>query len=148
MNRKGPERQNNTLAVRSEKDWMMTGDGGRRGIVGRRGEEVAAAYLMAAGHTVLARNWRCGHLEIDIISMAADGIHFVEVKSRVLPMEAAPEENVGPAKRRKLLAAAGKWLERNGIYDTDCVFDIVSVVFDGDRYTVQYFPQAFIPLFM
>lgn len=87
-------------------------------------------------------------MEIDIISMAADGIHFVEVKSRVLPMEAAPEENVGPAKRRKLLTAAGKWLERNGIYDTDCVFDIVSVVFDGDRYTVQYFPQAFIPLFM
>ena len=120
----------------------------RKRTVGRRGEDIAAAYLVEAGHTVLARNWRAGHLEIDIISMAADGIHFVEVKSRVLPAAAAPEENVGLSKRRRLVAAAARWLGSSGMTDTDCVFDVISVVFDGDRYDVRYFPQAFIPLFI
>ena len=55
--------------------------------LGRKGEEIVCKYLIDNGHTILERNWRCGHLEIDIISINKIGIHFVEVKSRVAPMQ-------------------------------------------------------------
>ena len=119
-----------------------------RSTVGRRGEEIAARFLMESGHTVLERNWRAGHLEIDIISLAADGIHFVEVKSRVFPMEAGPEENVGYAKRKNMAAAARKWMKTAGNDDLECRFDVISVVFKDGTYEIEYLPEAFIPIFV
>lgn len=116
--------------------------------VGRTGEELAANFLLKAGHVILARNWRSGHLELDIVTMADDGIHFVEVKSRVFPTEAAPEESVGREKRRRLVAAASGWLKKNGKEDMEYSFDIVSVVFRDGTYDISYFPQAFIPVFL
>lgn len=126
----------------------MAGRCGDRIRVGRRGEELAAVYLMDAGHIVLARNWRVGHLEIDIVTMARDGIHFVEVKSRIFPTEAEPEEYVSPAKQRKLAAAAVRWMTQNGQTDAEACFDVVSIVFKGETYELKYFPDAFIPVFM
>lgn len=119
---------------------------GIRSTVGRRGEEIAARFLMESGHTVLERNWRAGHLEIDIISLAADGIHFVEVKSRIFPTMADPEENVRAGKRKRLAKAACRWLERNGRTGMECRFDIISIVFRGETYAVRYLPEAFLPM--
>ena len=118
----------------------------RRVRVGRRGEEIAANFLSGHGHTVLAKNWRSGHLEIDIVTMAADGIHFVEVKSRVFPMAAEPEASVGYAKRKNISAAAARGIRESGMQDVEYRFDVVSVVFDGGEYRVDYFPEAFYPV--
>jgi putative endonuclease len=46
------------------------------------------------GHTILERNWRSGHLEIDIISFDKDGTHFVEVKTRSRSIQALSQEYV------------------------------------------------------
>lgn len=119
--------------------------------IGKRGEDVACEYLMSKGHTILERNWRGGHLEIDIISMAPDGLHFVEVKSRVAPVSAAPEENVGAVKQRRLAGAANKYLhssEKMAVSGSlETFFDVISVVFEGERTEVNYFPQAYIPMY-
>ena len=77
-----------------------------KGPLGKKGEQVAAEFLEAHGHTILQRNWRSGHLEIDLISEDDFGLHFVEVKSRTAPIEAAPEENVNPRKQGKITSAA------------------------------------------
>ena len=55
---------------------------GHRRQLGKAGEYVACGFLRSMGHIILERNWRSGHLEIDIISLDRDGIHFVEVKTR------------------------------------------------------------------
>ena len=60
----------------------MEDRGNHRQKLGERGENVACRYLESMGHTILERNWRNGHLEIDIISVDPEGIHFVEVKAR------------------------------------------------------------------
>ena len=62
----------------------MEGDSNYRRRLGQQGEDIACAFLEGLGHQILERNWRSGHLEIDIISLGADGIHFVEVKTRRL----------------------------------------------------------------
>ena len=46
--------------------------------VGDLGEGLACSYLESRGHTILRKNWRIGHLEVDIISRDAQGLHFVE----------------------------------------------------------------------
>lgn len=125
----------------------------RRGksAIGKRGEEIACNYLMENGHTVIDRNWRSGHLEIDIVSLDKDGMHFVEVKSRTAPYQAEPEENVDYAKQKKITSAAQKYLLtkalKAGIGDVEVFFDIVTVVFDGGKAEVKYFPQAYVPMY-
>ena len=115
---------------------------------GRKGEDAACAYLESQGHRILERNWRSGHLEIDIISESPEAIHFVEVKARTLPFQAPPEENVGPVKQRRITAAALSYLHRRQGMGKEVFFDVVSVIFSGAGTEVEYFPQAWIPLYV
>lgn len=131
----------------------MAGKGDIRGrnSLGRKGEDEVCSYLTELGHTVLERNYRCGHLEIDIISIAPDGIHFVEVKSRTVPVQGEPEEAVGAAKQRHLASAAGKYLRRNEETlgsDLEVWFDVAAVTFDGSRMELRYHAGAFFPMYL
>lgn len=117
-----------------------------RQALGRLGEEMACDFLRSRGHRILERNWRGSHLEVDVISEAPDGLHFVEVKSR-LDADAAPEEKVDARKQRRISAAALKYLNESGS-DREIFFDVVSVVFDGSKTVVKYFPQAWIPMYL
>ena len=112
---------------------------------GQLGEEKASAYLESRGHRILARNWRGSHLEVDIISEASDGLHFVEVKTR-LDADAAPEEKVDARKQARISAAALKYLKESGS-DREVFFDVISVTFAGDETQVKFFPQAWIPMY-
>ena len=49
---------------------------------GFAGEDMAAKLLQEKGYKILARNWRCGHLEVDIIAETDDYLVIVEVKTR------------------------------------------------------------------
>lgn len=113
---------------------------------GQLGEDKASAFLQALGHRIVARNWRGSHLEVDIISEASDGLHFVEVKTR-LDADAAPQEKVDALKQRRISAAALKYLNETGS-DREVFFDVVSVTLSGDESTVNYFPQAWIPMYL
>ena len=124
-----------------------------RPTVGRRGEEEASSYLARLGHRILARNWRSGHLELDIITLLGRELHIVEVKSRVAPVMAEPQRNVGRDKQRRMVAAAQAFLhsdERRELpADLEIFFDVMSVVFygTGADFEIEYFPKAFIPLY-
>ena len=90
-------------------------------------------------------------MEIDLITIDATGIHFVEVKSRTAPVMAPPQENVGYLKQKRLTAAAQRWLHstrdpriRGG---EEVQFDIVAVTFNGPETVLEYIPQAFIPIY-
>ena len=134
------------------KDRKKEGKPTARMLLGRRGEDVACEFLEELGHQIVRRNYRSGHLEIDIISTDGNGVHFVEVKSRVAPVAAAPEENVTPLKQKKIANAALRYL--NNSKDPgfsggmDVSFDIVAVTFDGGNTNVDWFPNAFIPIYL
>ena len=121
-----------------------------RGELGRRGEDLACSLLESMGHTILERNWRSGHLEIDIISYSADGIHFVEVKTRRKNVQAPPQECVDWKKQRRIVGAAQSFL-RSGkgkpYGSQECIFDVVAVTFCGEEHITEWIPQAYIPLY-
>lgn len=122
-----------------------------RMLLGKRGEDVACRFLESMGHRIVARNYRTGHLEIDIISTDGNGVHFVEVKSRMAPIAAAPEENVTPLKQRKIAQAALKFLhgKKAGLESKfpDVHFDVAAIVFNKGKEDVEWFPDAFVPMY-
>ena len=114
--------------------------------LGREGEDISCRYLVEQGHVILDRNWRAGHLEIDIVSMDRVGIHFVEVKSRRTPGQADPAENVNAVKQRRIVAAAKGYIRRMADRDTEFFFDVATVTFDGRHTEIRYYPQAYLPV--
>ena len=116
--------------------------------IGQAGEQMACDFLETQGHQILDRNWRTGHLELDIISEAADGLHFVEVKARTAPVTTTVLDQVNVVKQKRISAAAGQYLNKKHMEGKEVFFDIVSVLFDGEETVVRYFPQAWIPMYV
>ena len=83
---------------------------------GKRGEDAAAEYLSAHGCTVLARNVRLAHGEIDLIASDHEHLLFVEVKTRTVSSDAAfgtPASAVTREKQARIISAAEEYLRRN-----------------------------------
>ncbi len=113
---------------------------------GQIGEDAACRYLINQGHFILDRNWRSGHLEIDIVSRDVLGIHFVEVKTRRPPILALPQESVTYTKQKRIVNAAKAYLRGRSLYGQEIFFDIVSVILLPNETKITYLPQAFIPI--
>ena len=129
----------------------MEGSGNHRRDIGKLGEDIACSLLMEMGHVILERNWRSGHLEIDIISFDAEGIHFVEVKTRRLSIQAPPQDNVVHGKQQRIARAAMSFLKtKKGLPfgSHECFFDVAAVTFDRDNASLEWFPQAYVPLYI
>ena len=119
-----------------------------RMLLGRRGEDVACGFLEGTGHRILRRNYRSGHLEIDIVSEGPDGLHFVEVKTRKAPVTTTISDQVNPLKQKRISAAALRYLSAKHLYGQEVFFDVVSVTVEQQETLVRYFPQAWIPMFV
>ncbi len=129
---------------------------GNSKIAGERGESVVAGFLKSNGYTIIAQNWRYRHLEIDIIATKYNTIHFVEVKFLHNNKIAEPYEKVGKVKRGRIINAANgflnsrlwhTFLSRFGMNSNfEASFDIASVVGHGDYLTVDFFENAYTPL--
>lgn len=97
------------------------------------------------------RNWRSGHLEIDLVSLSDDGIHFVEVKTRRPPLQAEPQDNVTGKKQNRICKAANAFLNKVDIpyvRDAECHFDVVAVTLEETGPRVVYIPDAYYPIFV
>ena len=76
---------------------------------GRLGEETAARWLLDHGFTLLHRNWRQGHYELDIVAARKGTLHFIEVKTRRRDGLTPPEQALDSHKRRALVRAVCHW---------------------------------------
>lgn len=121
--------------------------------VGKQGEDEACFYLQNEGHRIVARNWRNEHRELDIVSLKQGAIHIVEVKTRTAPVAAPPELNVNYGKKAKLVAAAKAFLHSTEfrslhLDDAELFFDVITVVLEETGPTIEYYPKAFIPIYV
>lgn len=94
---------------------------------GHWGEEVAADYLESKGYSILERDWRSGHRDIDIVARNADTVVFVEVKTRRSSDFGEPYEAVNYQKRRNLNAAINHYVHYKHL-ELKVRFDIISIV--------------------
>ena len=100
----------------------------------------------------MRRNWRAGHLELDVITLKGRVLHVVEVKTRSAGTPVPPEVNVGYSKARRMVAAANSFLnsgERAGLpSDLEIWLDVLTVIFEEPAPRIEYFPQAVIPMYV
>lgn len=95
---------------------------------GRRGEELAARYLAGRGWRILARNYRCGHGEVDLVARRERVLAFVEVKTRRSAAFGHPLDAITRAKRSEVTACARGWLREHAVpADTIRRFDAIGV---------------------
>lgn len=111
---------------------------------GRKAEDIAAGLLQDKGYTILHRNWRYFHKELDIVAMKDDVMVVVEVKSRYGLNSEPPAESVTTRKQKHLVDAAEAYIFKNNI-NSDTRFDIIAVTFAGDEYFTEHIENAFIP---
>ena len=105
----------------------------RQKTAGNFGEDCAAQFLEAAGYTIVARNFRIRSAEIDIIAQRDGVLAFVEVKARSNVRHGLPSEAVTFRKQKKIIEAAGVFLQDEKFCDCACRFDVVEVYLNGER---------------
>ena len=115
--------------------------------LGRRGERLATQHLRSAGWTVVAKNYRFGRREIDLIVQKGPLLAFVEVKTRAGGGCGHPEEAVTWRKRREIEAVAEEYLVRNARSGNQVRFDVIAieVAADGRVTRLQHLEDAWRP---
>lgn len=113
--------------------------------LGKQGEEIALQYLKDKGYTILERNWRNSHKEIDIVAKDGDTLVIVEVKTRHTSTFGEPYEAVTQVKERLLVSAANSYICKFNM-DCDTRFDIVSIILpQKGEPIIEHIEDAFEP---
>jgi len=97
--------------------------------LGAVSESRVAEMLVASGCKLLARNWRGGGGELDLVVARGDKVRFVEVKARTGHLAYEP---VHGAQVRRLRRAATAWMAAQPeCWWTEACFVLAQVAPDG-----------------
>ena len=106
--------------------------------IGILGEQEAANILKRKGYRVIEKNWRMGHLEVDLIAENKKDIIFVEVKARTTTFgNKMPEEYVDTLKRKRIIAAANAYIKYKQI-EKNPRFDIIGILIEPQTNNITY----------
>ena len=108
--------------------------------IGKKGEEMAAAFLMNKGFDIVSRNYRHKKAEIDIIARKEDWLIFFEVKTRSSAAFGEPEAFVDNKKARMIFSAAEEFIFTNN-WQGHVRFDVISVKL-GKETVIEHFEDA------
>ena len=97
---------------------------------GQAEEDRAAAALVAAGYTIVERNWRCDAGELDVIAREGSVLAFVEVRSRSNDEHGHAAEMIGARKRARVVRAARVYVAFERPIEPELRFDVVAVTGD------------------
>lgn len=109
---------------------------------GRRFEALAVRHLTGEGWTVLERNVRFGHKEVDLVVRRGQTVAFVEVKGRLGRGYGHPLEAITARKRREIGTVARWWVSRHGHPDDEYRFDAVAIVAGADGLRIEHLEDA------
>lgn len=112
-------------------------------VLGRSGEDYAARFLEERGFEILARNYRCGKNEIDIIAKQGNVISFVEVKTRRTADFGHPAEAITKGKQREIAKAAEHYICAATHAEATYRFDVIAISFAGAAPTIELIEDAF-----
>ena len=113
-------------------------------IIGSKGEDAAVNALESKGFAILKRNYAVHNVgEIDIIAEKKMDIYVFEVRTRLnrgpFPDSA---ESVIRSKRNKVMRTAARFIDEQGYYDRNIIFEVIKVTHDeqGNVLEVDFVP--------
>jgi putative endonuclease len=111
---------------------------------GDMAEAIAATFLQAKGLTLLEKNFRCKHGEIDLIMQQGKTLVFIEVRLRTNTLFGGAAMSINAAKQGKLRRTAEFYLQSNAskYSDTACRFDAI-LMQSLNNETAEWIQNAF-----
>lgn len=111
--------------------------------LGQAGENAAAEYYLAQGFEVLARGYRHGRAEVDLVLRRGDELLvFAEVKTRSSGQFGTPETFVSERKK-ELFRVAATHLQEELDWRGDIRFDILALTLLSQGFRIEHFEDAF-----
>ena len=95
--------------------------------LGAWGEEQASVFLQRRGYTIVERDWKTGHRDIDIVALDGGTVVFVEVKTRRNRVFGEPEDAIDYRKLQNLRLAINYYVKSKHI-NQEFRFDVITVV--------------------
>ncbi len=115
-------------------------------VIGRLGEKEAERCLKAKGYRIIARNWRAGKDEIDIVCHDGLALVFVETRTRKSGALVSGYESIGRRKRDALLRVCRAYLAKLKPRPKSFRLDVVEVEHEsGQIIAARHFEN--VPLF-
>ena len=110
---------------------------------GELGERIAARWLERSGYKILARRFRAGRRDIDLVAERDGLVCFIEVKARTGEAFGDPVEAVHRRKQHSLTRSAQVWIGRHGRDGEQYRFDVIGVLVHERRVFVRHVRSAF-----
>lgn len=112
--------------------------------LGHWGENLACDLLIAKGYSIVDRNVRIAHVEVDILAMISNRVAVVEVKTR-------QDEDFDPAfamtadKVRRLARAGAAYVCMNQL-PHEIQIDLITVVGSPESgHVITHYPDHYLP---
>ena len=113
--------------------------------IGLLGEETAVNLLINKGYELVERNFRAGHLEVDIIAKIDIFLVFVEVKTRDENFLYSPESAVNRRKQSNIIRAARYYITSKHRTE-EARLDVITVLHKGGQVTdIKHYERAYFP---
>lgn len=113
--------------------------------LGKRGEDLAAAYLQKQGYRIIARRERVLRGDLDIVALDDRTVVFVEVRTRSDTQHGHPAETVNRRKQQRIATLANAYIRRHRLEDCRVRIDVVTVTLESDegQPEIEHFQDAF-----
>jgi len=111
--------------------------------LGKKGEALAATYLIEQGYEIVARNYRFQKAEVDILARKREVLAVVEVKTRTSTYFGDPQEFITPKKITLLVAAVDHYVTTNEL-TVEVRFDIIAIVHTTGVFEITHLKDAFL----
>lgn len=116
----------------------------RKNQIGQWGENLACDMLIAKGYSIIGRNIRIAHVEVDIMAMNGNRVAVVEVKTRQ-DGDFDPTFAMTTDKIRRLARAGAAYVCMNRL-PHEIQIDLVTVVGSPESgHTVTHYPDHYLP---
>lgn len=111
--------------------------------LGKKGEEMAVAHLLANGYEIVARNFIFQKAEVDIIARKDNILAVVEVKTRSTPDFGDPQDFVKKKQINQLVKAIDHFVNEHHL-DVEVRFDIIAIIRNKAGTRLEHLKDAFL----
>ncbi len=111
--------------------------------LGKKGEQLAIAFLIKNGYKILEKNYRYLKAEVDIIAQKKGVLAAIEVKTRSTDYFGNPQDFVNPKKIKLLLSAIDYYVTEKDL-DVEVRFDIIAIIYQKNEIKIEHLIDAFL----
>ncbi|WP_431133356.1 YraN family protein [Psychroserpens mesophilus] len=110
--------------------------------LGKKGEDLAVAFLLKNGYKIFERNYTFQKAEVDIIAQKKDVLAIVEVKTRSTNVFGNPQDFLKPKQIQRIVKAVDNYITSNRL-DVEVRFDIIAIVKHGNQFDIEHLENAY-----